>query len=382
MTFWLGLAFLAFALAVTLATRWLAARLWPGGGQPPDRPSIIAADLLWTLILLAGGLLARRYIERITTTALGYLLFALGALGLSLLRAFLYQRTLCPPRPQELPHVFLDLRTLEQRSAPPGERIRRWWFRMRRLIRSRWHVFATAIAAAIAGHRLLAAAAAAVVLLALAVAVSRPAPPPPSFAQGLAQYLSLRGRTLAFADVEGTWQATGRRISARFEILNARGQSLILLDHYSGSIFTAGQGAADDLYLNRLTVQQGAAVNIKPVQIRLQAQPLAEALPILYQMQTEPGLQHIFISGDLVLPAGADPDPRLRPDHRQMEVRRIVAQGDGHYSLHYLTAAEMIALAGVPVETADLLIVATYTSPADGPTATPLPSPIPAGGEP
>jgi hypothetical protein len=206
-----------------------------------------------------------------------------------------------------------------------------------------------------------------------------PAAPAPTFAQSLDHYYALRGRTLVFADVEGTWQATGRRVRARFEILNAAGESLILLDRYTGQVFSAGRGGEDNVYLNSIRVVQGASASIRPVELHLQGELLGEAASILYQMQQEPGVQHIYVSGDLILspPAAGTPWP-LQADYDQLGLRHIEALGDGHFRLSYLTAAELIALAEVPVQTADLVLVATYAQPATGPTATPLP-PLPAG---
>jgi hypothetical protein len=175
-----------------------------------------------------------------------------------------------------------------------------------------------------------------------------------------------------FADVEGTWQATGRRVSDRFEVLNATGQTLVMLDRYTGRVFTAGRSATDHLYLNRITLLAGEPARIKPVEIQLQAQPLADALPTLYAMQSEPGLQHIYISGDLIMPSST-----LPVDYAQMQIRRIEADGVGRYALHYLTASALIELANLQVESADLVIIATYAGPTTGPTATPLPSPPP-----
>jgi 3-oxoacyl-[acyl-carrier-protein] synthase III len=80
----------------------------------------------------------------------------------------------------------------------------------------------------------------------------------------------------------------------------------------------------------------------------------------------------------VVAPASAGPGSPLEADYSQTGLRRIVPRGEGHYRLEYLTAADLIALAGVRVERADLVIVATYTNPPAGPTATPLPEPPPA----
>jgi hypothetical protein len=479
MSFWIALAFLAFSLAVTFGTRWLANKLWGRGTDQFGWLRTIAADLIWVLILFGITVVTRRYIERITAAMLGYTLFVLGAMGLSLLRALFYQRALnrrtAGPKPdvremlRSLVHnltyllfaaiLYLIISWLARRPAQPGlflplffgallpdlDSQASWMGRLLPFLSRRlearlghcqeWHslaanalvALATALLIPILGvqawalvslgflahlaldllspqgimlfwpltrircfvfqgfvhapgtaaeQKLLTGLALVAIVLLLVVDIGQPPAPavsPPSFEQGLEHYLSLRGRTLAFADVDGTWQATGRRVADRFEILNAAGESLIMLDRYTGSVFTAGQAASDNLYLNRITVQQGTQANIKPVEIQLHNQLLANAMPTVYQMQPEPGLQHIFISGDIVVPAGSELDPRLAPDFSQTELRRIISHGEGHYSLYYLSAADLIALADVPVETADLIIVATYASPPTGPTATPLP---------
>jgi inner membrane protein len=207
-----------------------------------------------------------------------------------------------------------------------------------------------------------------------------PSPPPPvatlSYKQTLDRYHSLRGRNLALADVGGTWQATGRRVRARFEVLSAADQSYIMRDDFTGRVFSAGRTAADNLYLDRISVVAGAPVRIKAVEIQLRDEPLAAALPIVYEMQHEPGLQHIYVSGDVVVPTAQDMvSPSLPIDYAQTSLRRIQSGGAGQYTLHFLAADELIELAGVGTETADLVIVATYTSPPSGPTATPLPTP-------
>jgi hypothetical protein len=218
-------------------------------------------------------------------------------------------------------------------------------------------------------------------LLLILVDVGPPPPPAvavPSYEQSLERYYSLRGRNLAIADVEGTWQATGRRVTDRFEILNAFGESYIMLDRYTGRVFKAGQGPGDNLYLNRISVGAGAPAQIKAVELRLQDQRLVEALPVLYEMEREPGLQHIYVSGDIVLPTVGDvASPTLRADYAQTSLRKIRTDTPGHYILSYLTAAELIELANLRVESADLMIVATYAGQDSGPTPTPLPSPPP-----
>ena len=199
---------------------------------------------------------------------------------------------------------------------------------------------------------------------------------PPSFDQSLRQYQSIRGRNLALADVAGTWQATGRPQTGRYEILSAVGQSFVMLDRYSGRVFTAGQGASDNLYLNRVSVVSGAPIRVKPVEVHIEDGELKEALPVLYEMQGEPGLQHIFVSGDIVLPQGdGGSEPALRPDLSQTTLRRIQEVGPGHYVLRFVTAAQLIDLAGLRVDNAELVIVATYYSAPDPtePTVTPLP---------
>jgi inner membrane protein len=218
----------------------------------------------------------------------------------------------------------------------------------------------------------------AVALLILVVGVGAEPPPPivaPSYEQTVERYYSLRGRTLVYASIQGTWQASGRRIGGTFEILNAVGASFILLDLYTGDVFSAGRTAGDNLYLNGISLQTGDEARVKPAEIHLEDEPVANALPVLYEMQAEPGLQHIYVSGDLLLsPNSAGP----RPDYSQTSLRLIQQIEPEHYRLSYLTAADLINLAGLQVEMADLLIVGTYAVPGSGPTVTPLP---PAGGQ-
>jgi membrane-bound metal-dependent hydrolase YbcI (DUF457 family) len=225
-----------------------------------------------------------------------------------------------------------------------------------------------------AKYWLTAALAVGVAVLLMVVDIGRPPTdpaPPPSYAQTLDRAYALRGRYQIFVSVEGTWQVTGRRMSGRFEILNVVEESYIMLDRYTGQVFTAGHAGDDNLYLNRLTLQTGSSIRVKPVEVHLEAQRLGEALGIVYQMQNEPGVQYIYAFGDIVLPEGSSPG--LQVDHAQTSLRRIQALQTRHYRIQYLTAAEVIELADLRVETADLVIVATYASPAAGPTATPLP---------
>jgi inner membrane protein len=207
-----------------------------------------------------------------------------------------------------------------------------------------------------------------------------PAPPVsvPSYEQTLDRYYRLRGQNLIFAYVQGTWQVTGRRMSGRFEILNARGTSFVMLDRYTGQVFTAGRSADDNLYLNYISLQTGAAIRVKPAEIHLEEQPLADALPVLYEMEKEPGLQYIYAFGDLTafgdLVSNSDSE-ELEIDYTPNSLKRIHKQEPGHYSLDYLPAPNLIAWEALPVLRADLVIVATYITPASGPTVTPLPPP-------
>jgi inner membrane protein len=227
-------------------------------------------------------------------------------------------------------------------------------------------------------RRLAASFAIGCALLLLVVDMGPPKPSPVtslSYEQTIECYYALRGRNLVSADIEGTWQATGRRMSGRFEVLNAANESFIMRDCYDGKVFSAGRSGSENLYLNRITLQPGAPVRVKPAEIHLHDEPLAAALPVLYQMQREPGLRHIFISGDVIIPGESDPaKPSLPIDYAQTALRRIQARGLGQYRLYYLTASELIELANQQVSTADLAIVGTYVTPTAGPTVTPLPS--------
>jgi hypothetical protein len=160
--------------------------------------------------------------------------------------------------------------------------------------------------------------------------------------------------------------------------LSGDGQTFILLENYTGRVVTAGRDANVDIYLNQIRVVPGPAIQVKAIELQFDDQPVADALDQIYQMQQEPGLQHIFVSGDIVVSDTAgDGESLLRADYAQNSVRKVRAYPNGHYGLQYLTAAEFIGLANVQVANGDLVVVATYVSPAAGPTATPLPSPPP-----
>jgi membrane-bound metal-dependent hydrolase YbcI (DUF457 family) len=221
-------------------------------------------------------------------------------------------------------------------------------------------------------RKLLAGLCAVAVVLLLTIDLGPPPSPPvpvPSYEQTLNRYFGLRGQNLVFAYVQGTWQVTGRRMSGRFEVLNARGTSYIMLDRYTGQVFTAGRNADDNLYLNYISLQTGATVQVKPTEIHLEEQPLADALPVLYEMEKEPGLQYIYVFGDLVL----NSDSELEIDYSPNSLERIRRHEPGHYNVDYLSAPDLIAWGDLQVLSADLVIVATYITPASGPTVTPLP---------
>jgi hypothetical protein len=103
---------------------------------------------------------------------------------------------------------------------------------------------------------------------------------------------------------------------------------------------------------------------------------LREALLPLYQMELEPGLQHIYISGEIRSALNnRTPGKGLQVDLDHTRLRKIDSPDEGRYILRHLTAAELIELADVFVEFGNLVVVATYTVPAAGPTPTPLPLP-------
>ncbi|MGD8474192.1 MAG: metal-dependent hydrolase [Anaerolineae bacterium] len=216
------------------------------------------------------------------------------------------------------------------------------------------------------------------VILWLAIGLRpEPAPAPtPSYGQTLERYYSMRGKTQVFAYLEGSWQISGRPISGWFEILNAADDSYLLLDRYTREIFTAGRTADDNVYATRIVLRAGSPVVVKPVEIHLKEQRLSEALDIVYEMQLEPGLKYIYVSGELLLAGSQDTGAGLLwEDLSQTSLRKVRRDDEIRYSLHYLDAAELIGLAEIRVQTAELVIVATYVPAQAGPTATPLPSP-------
>ena len=266
-----------------------------------------------------------------------------------------------------LSHLLLDL------LAPRG--IMLLW----PLRNTRYGVFSGVIRAPGCQTERVVAAALAIIGLLLLFAVDfgrpeTPQAPSPSYEQTLEHYYSMRGKNQVFAYLDGSWQISGLPISGRFEILNTRDQSYVVLDRYSGNIFTAGRSSEDNVYLNRAILQRGPSIVIKPVEIHLEHQVLGDATDVVYQMQRDPGLQHIYVTGDLVLSTLNDTaSSALQADYGQTHLRQIQEHGMARFSLHYLSAADLLKLADLQVETADLIIVGTYARPATGPTVTPLP---------
>ena len=64
-----ALGLLAFSVAVTLLTNWLAARLWQRSGTSTHSVITLAAHAVWVLMVFLGGILSARYIERIKPIA-------------------------------------------------------------------------------------------------------------------------------------------------------------------------------------------------------------------------------------------------------------------------------------------------------------------------
>jgi membrane-bound metal-dependent hydrolase YbcI (DUF457 family) len=481
---WMVAGLIALAVAVTVAANALAARL--SGENLSVRLSLgpILANLVWIALVSVAGVIAVRYIERVTSAPIGYSVFVLIVFVLSMIRALLYRRLETQPKPLSLgkvlqifltdwlhnltylfaatislltiallteqvvkPLLFIPLAIgallpdLDSTSSLLGRLLpfasRRLEDRLGHL--QEWHTLAAAAIIAVLAsplvlvgaqvwiviplgfvthlivdllhpegimlfwplskrryrlfggplkthggdseRRLAGVLALIALIMLLIVDIGEPPPQPvvvPSYEQTLERYYSLRGKNLVTAAIEGSWQATGRRASGRFEVINAADESFVLLDRYTGRVFTAGHKADDHFYPSRITLQTGPAARIKPVEVHLENQYLADALPTIYQMQREPGLQHIFVSGDIVVPALQAGDiPQLEVDYSQSSVRKIQSHDARHFSLHYLTASELIALASVLVDAADLSIWATYIEPETEaePTVTPLPTP-------
>ncbi|MEJ2210520.1 MAG: metal-dependent hydrolase, partial [Anaerolineae bacterium] len=180
-------------------------------------------------------------------------------------------------------------------------------------------------------RRLVTALGVVALLLLLVVGLGPESPPPaapaPSYEQTLERYHSLRGRYLVFGYVQGTWQSSGLRLGARFEVLNASGTSYVLLDRYTGKVFSAGHDPADDVYLDSISLQTGSQVQVKPAEIVLQGQPLAGGLDVLYEMQREPGLQYIYVFGKVLLPEGVGSG--LPVDQTLTGIPRIYREASG-----------------------------------------------------
>lgn len=480
------LGLLGLSVAVTLFANWLVARFRRVTLEKGASTGFVLASLFWTALIAIGGVIATRYIQRIANTFAGYAAFALLALGLSVIRALLYDRVQAQRKAEpELdrrsllgalsrhvmrtgayllwalvlylmlslliglradPILFIPLGLgalvpdLDSQSSMLGRALP---FISRRLEASLgrhqgWHSLAALALVALftaplicvagarawyalslgffchllldilhpegamlfwpisrtrysvlkeftgffgdAGERKLVIALAIVAMVLLLAVDLGPPPSPPvavlTYEQTLQQYYGLRGRNLVVASIEGSWQVSGRRVAGRFEILNAIDRSFVMLDRYTGRVFTAGKAAGDQLYLSRISLETGSSIQIKSVEVHLEDQPLLDALPTLYQMQREAGLQHVFVSGDLMLQEDDLGDGlTLQPDYAQTSLRRIEIAGPGHYILRYVTASGLIEISNLKAEIADLVIIATIASPAAGPTPTPLPLP-------
>ncbi len=444
MTFapWLVAAILAGSAAITWLTNWLVTRrrhLFASIGEG-------IASLVWIALVFIGGLYAIRYSERF---APALPLYGFVVVLLSLLRAWLYRRSLAVPASINWPDfvrqltylvgawsVYLVWCWLGNQPAQPilflplslGALLPsiRWRTEQAKWLAEAWRTPAGVTGLALItvplipligtpawglvwvgflchlvldllrppGIRLLwpfrhqhyclalsphvserwvpLGLAVLAMLLTTAVdfgQVATPSPPAPPYEHTVAYYYSLRGRTRVLAQIEGSWQTTGRRWGGTFEVLNAEGQSFLLLDHFTGRIFTAGRSAEDDFYVTSIRLTAGEAIRVKPVEVHLEDQLLADALPIVYEMQREAGLLYTFVSGEIVTTSSLPSNQPLN------QLEKIQACEAGHYTFHYLTAAELIALASTPVQTAELVIFATYTIQPTGPTVTPLPSP-------
>jgi membrane-bound metal-dependent hydrolase YbcI (DUF457 family) len=217
-------------------------------------------------------------------------------------------------------------------------------------------------------------------IVALFVADVGPTRPPivvqPTYEQTLERYYGMRGRRLVYADVNGSWQASGRRLYGRFEVLNASGRSYVLLDTYTGQVFTGGRDATDHLYLDSIAIVPGPAAKVKPVEFPFRDEPISAVLPTVYEMQSEPGLEHIYVSGEVILALDEQESllEQLAADYSQTKVRRFEKLDERHYRLSYVPAFQLIAMAGITLQEGELLVVATYESPPGGPTVTPLPT--------
>ena len=119
---WVLAGVLAYSITVTLVANWLVT-----GFERPTLPRRVTlecavsvlANLLWILVVSVFGVLATRYVERMTSVVIGYTLFGMLGLLISWARACLYRRA----QLHDLPCPFMAGDIREGAEARPRTRV-------------------------------------------------------------------------------------------------------------------------------------------------------------------------------------------------------------------------------------------------------------------
>src|SRR3972149_634938 len=127
----------------------------------------------------------------------------------------------------------------------------------------------------------------------------------------ISDYRGWQGGWEVWAEVDGIFQLSQRRVSARFRILGiASATTLIILDPATGRIHTVGAGKEANLYPYRVRAHQGRPITVRTRQVTLPQQLLKD---LLVEVPPE---GETYLQGTVKTPD----TPVLKPDPEQYEV--------------------------------------------------------------
>ncbi|MFZ1059781.1 MAG: metal-dependent hydrolase [Candidatus Rokuibacteriota bacterium] len=127
----------------------------------------------------------------------------------------------------------------------------------------------------------------------------------------ISDYRGWQGRWEVWAEVDGIFQLSQRRVSARYRILGIAGATtLIVLDPATGRIHTVGANKESNLYPYRIRAQQGRPITVRSRQVTLTQQLLKDLL------REVPPEGETYFQGTVKTPD----TPVLRQDPEQYEV--------------------------------------------------------------
>jgi membrane-bound metal-dependent hydrolase YbcI (DUF457 family)/biotin carboxyl carrier protein len=127
----------------------------------------------------------------------------------------------------------------------------------------------------------------------------------------ISDYRGWQGRWEVWAEVDGIFQLSQRRVHERYRILGiASATTLIVLDPATGKIHTVGAGKEANLFPYRVRAYQGRPITVRTRQVTLAQQLLRDLL------REVPPEGETYFQGTVKTPD----TPVLRPDPEQYEV--------------------------------------------------------------